>query len=162
VLDFAKDEGQDKGDTNSGQGTMMRPPKKIEKAEELVCLVYLGFIQNILGRMRTLVMTILWLFVAATVSVATYPFDPKPFVSSTMLVLFVLLGAVIATVYAQMHRDSTLSHVTDTKPGQLGTDFWFKLISFGIGPLLGLLATIFPELIGSIFSLLQPSLASIR
>jgi hypothetical protein len=69
---------------------------------------------------------------------------------------------VIAAVYAQMHRDSTLSLVTDTKPGELGVDFWFKLIGFGAGPILGLLATIFPELPGSLFSWLQPGLDSIK
>ncbi len=134
----------------------------IRNAEELVCLVYLGFIQNVLGRMRTLVMQLLWLFVAGTISVATYPFDPRPALSGAMLVLFLVLGAVIVVVYSQMHRDATLSLVTNTEPGELGTEFWFKLIGFGAGPLLGLLATVFPELTGSVFSWLQPGLASIK
>jgi hypothetical protein len=36
------------------------------------------------------------------------------------------------------------------------------MITFGAGPLLGLLATIFPEFIGSLFSWLQPGLSSIK
>jgi hypothetical protein len=143
-------------------GIGAEPPNYIRNAEELVCLVYLGFIQNILGRMRTIVMQMAWLFVAAAVAVASYPFDPRSQVSGSMIVLFLTLATVIAAVYAQMHRDSTLSLVTDTKPGELGVDFWFKLIGFGAGPILGLLATIFPELPGSLFSWLQPGLDSIK
>jgi hypothetical protein len=137
-------------------------PEYIRNAEELVCLVYLGFIQNVLGRMRTLVMQLLCLFLAAALAVATYPFDPRPALSGAMLVLFIVIGVVIVIVYSQMHRDATLSHVTNTQPGELGTEFWFKLIGFGIGPLLGLLATIFPEVTGSLFSWLQPGLTSIK
>jgi hypothetical protein len=137
-------------------------PEFIRNAEELVCLVYLGFIQNVLGRMRTLVMQLLFMFIAVSISVATYPFDPRSALSGAMFVLFVIIGIVIVVVYSQMHRDATLSYVTNTTPGELGTEFWFKLISFGIGPLLGLLATLFPELTGTIFNWLQPGLASLK
>jgi hypothetical protein len=41
----------------------------IRNAEEFVCLPYLGFVQNILGRIRTLVMGILCLFIATAVAV---------------------------------------------------------------------------------------------
>jgi len=61
-----------------------------------------------------------------------------------------------------MHRDATLSHVTNTKPGELGIDFWFKILSFGIAPLFGLLTTVFPEITDFVFSWLQPGLQSIK
>ena len=158
--DVAKDADSDaRGEVQKATPEL---PDCIRNAEELVCLVYLGFIQNILGRMRTIVMQIAWLFVAAAVAVASYPFDPRPQVSGSMVILFLILGTAIVIVYSQMHRDATLSLVTDTKPGELGADFWFKLIGFGAGPALGLLATIFPELPGSLFSWLQPGLDSIK
>ena len=61
-----------------------------------------------------------------------------------------------------MHRDATLSLITDTTPGELGTEFWLKLIGFAAGPILGLLAATFPELTGSLFSWLQPGLESLK
>ena len=134
----------------------------IRNAEELVCLPYLGFVQNILGRMRTLVLGMAWLFVAVTLSVSSYPFDPRQAVSGILIVLFVVLAVVISYVYADMHRDATLSHVTNTNPGQLGTEFWFKLIGFGAGPILGLLTTVFPGVADSLFSWLQPGLESLK
>jgi hypothetical protein len=134
----------------------------IRFAEQLVCFVYLGFIQNILGRMRSLVMGILWMFVAATVSMASYPFDPRPVISAAMVVLFLALGTIIVFVYAQMHRDPILSLVTNTKPGELGADFWLKLAGFGAGPVLGLVATLFPEVTDFLFSWIQPGMSSIK
>ena len=134
----------------------------IRYAEEMVCYVYLGFIQNILGRMRTLVMGIVSLFIAATISLACYPFDPRTTVNAVMVLLFLILGAVIVVVYAQMHRDSVLSALTNTKSGELDPEFWFKLISFGAGPVLGLLATIFPEMTDFLFSWIAPGVSAIK
>jgi hypothetical protein len=95
-------------------------------------------------------------------AVSSYPFDPRPALSGSLLLLFVALGTVVVFVYADMHRDATLSHVTNTNPGELGSEFWFKIIGFGAAPLLGLLTTVFPELSGSIFSWLQPGLNSLK
>ena len=131
-------------------------------AEVFVCYVYLGFIQNVLGRMRTLVMGIVSLFIAITISLACYPFDPRTVVNTVMVLLFLALGTVVVFVYAQMHRDAILSALTNTKPGELDAEFWFKLVGFGAGPVLGLLATIFPELTDFIFSWIQPSMTAIK
>ena len=134
----------------------------IRNAEELVCLVYMAFIQNILGRMRSLVMGIICLFLAITVAVARYPFDPRPLISAMVVALFVILSVAIVAVYSQMHRDPTLSSLTGTRPGELGADFWIKLVGFGAGPVLGLVASVFPEFTDFIFSWIQPGIASIR
>lgn len=157
-------EARESSDSEEGQDTAPPLSEKqyIRDAEEFVCLPYMGFVQNILGRMRSIVMSILWLFVATAIAISSYPFDPRQGLSGTILVLFILLGAIILYVYAQMHRDATLSHVTNTKPGELGSDFWLKIVSFGIAPLLGLLATVFPGVADFVFSWLQPGLQSIK
>ncbi|HTA23094.1 MAG TPA: hypothetical protein VK763_06145 [Terriglobales bacterium] len=157
-------EGPQSGYDDDDQNTAPPLSEKqyIRDAEEFVCLPYMGFVQNMLGRMRSIVMSILWLFVATAIAISTYPFDPRQGLSGTILALFVLLAAIIFHVYAQMHRDSTLSHITNTKPGELGSDFWLKLVSFGIAPLLGLLTTVFPGITDFVFSWLQPGLQSIK
>lgn len=134
----------------------------VRNAEELVCLTYLGFAQNMLGRIRTMVIAALGLFVAATLSASTYPFDPRPVLSGVLFVLLIVVGTVVVLVYAGMHRDATLSHVTNTNPGELGSEFWFKLLGYGAVPLLGLITTMFPELPGFLFSWLQPGLTSLK
>jgi hypothetical protein len=134
----------------------------IRNAEEFVCLPYLGFVQNILGRIRTIIMGMLSLFVATAVALSSYPFDPRQGLSAAMIALFIVLGAAMLYVYAQMHRDTTLSHVTNTTPGELGLDFWLKSASFGIAPVLGLLATVFPQVSDFIFSWLEPGIQSMK
>jgi hypothetical protein len=152
--------GNNEGDESSP--TPLSTKEHIRDAEEFVCLPYMGFVQNILGRMRSMVMSILSLFFATAITIASFPFDPRQALSGAMLALFVLLGGVITYVYAQMHRDATLSHVTNTKPGELGGDFWLKMVSFSVAPLLGLLTTAFPGIADFVFSWLQPGLQSIK
>lgn len=148
------------------EATLNKPPQArdahIRNAEEFVWLNYLGFIQNILGRLRTMAMTSVVLFLASTVAVSTYPFDPRQALSAVLIVLFVISGAAIVKVYADMHRDATLSHVTNTKPGELGSEFWFKIAGFGFAPLIGLLSRIFPSITDFVFSWLQPSISSLK
>jgi len=134
----------------------------IRNAEELVCLTYLGFIQNALGRLRTIALTIVVLFLACTLAISSYPFDPRQGLSVILVVLFVISGVVMVKVYAEMHRDSTLSHVTNTRPGELGSEFWFKIVGVGLAPLIGLLSRIFPGVIDFIFSWIQPGISSLK
>ena len=156
-----KIESGDNGD-DSGAAPPLSDKQYVRSAEEFVCLPYLGFVQNILGRMRSIVMSILFLFVATAIAISSYPFDPRQGLSGIILALFLVLGGTIFYVYAEMHRDATLSHVTNTTPGELGGDFWLKIVSFGIAPLLGLLTTIFPGIADFVFSWLQPGLESIK
>ncbi len=138
------------------------PGELVQAAEEFFVLLYLGFIQNILGRIRTMASGIFFVFIAATLCVASYPFDPRPALSGLFLAVFVLLATVIVYIFAEMHRDATLSRITDTKPGELGADFWIKLVTLGIGPVLGLLTAVFPEIAGFVTSWIQPSVQSIH
>jgi len=167
ILDpAARTEGSKDDDGSKDDGDRTPPPLSskpyIRDAEEFVCLPYLGFVQNLLGRMRSMVMNLLCLFVATALAISTYPFDPRQGLGAAMLALFAVLGASVLYVYAQMHRDVTLSHVTNTRPGELGADFWLKILTFGIAPLLGLLTTIFPQLTDFVFGWLQPGLKSIQ
>lgn len=152
----------DKGDDDRRQGPRPSPNELIRNAEELVCLTYLGFAQNLLGRIRTIVLGGVYLFVAATIAVSSYPFDPRPLLSGVLLVMFFAFGAVVVFAYADMHRDATLSHVTNTNPGELGSEFWFKVVGYGAAPILGLITQIFPEWSAFLFSWLQPGLSSLK
>jgi len=134
----------------------------VRTAEEFFVLPYLGFIQNTLGRIRTMAFGMLALFVGMTLAVASYPFDPQPVLAGMFLALFVVAGVAVAVVYAGMYRDATLSYVTDTNPGELGWQFWLRLVAFGIGPLLALLATWFPPLTDFLVSWLQPSAQALK
>jgi di/tricarboxylate transporter len=112
--------------------------------------------------LRTLALSIIAIFVAAAFAMSTYPFDPRQALSMVLFVLFVIAGTVIVKVSADMHRDVTLSHVTNTRPGELGSEFWFRIIGFGFAPLIGLLTRIFPGVSDFVFSWLQPGISALK
>jgi hypothetical protein len=134
----------------------------VRAAEEFFVLPYLAFIQNILGRIRTIALGSLGLFVGATLAVSSYPFEPLSVVGRIFLTVFVAVGGVFVLVYSQMTRDATLSHITNTQPGKLGWDFWTRLVGFGIGPLIPLMTTLFPSITDFVFSWLQPSVQALK
>jgi len=137
-------------------------PPHVRVAEEFFVLPYLAFIQNILGRFRTMALGSLWLFLGATLAISSYPFDPLNVLGAIFLAVFVIVGGLTVLVYSQMSRDASLSHITNTNPGELGTDFWVRLLGFGIGPLIGLLTTLFPSITDFAFSWLQPSVEALK
>jgi hypothetical protein len=137
-------------------------PYDTRTAEEFVCLVYVNFILTVLTRMRTLVMAVAGMFVFLVLSISSYPFEPKQALRSLMVLLLVIIAGFVTVVYAQMHRDPTLSRLTDTKPGELGLDFWLRLAGFGAVPLLSILVAQYPELNSFLFSWLQPALQAMK
>src|SRR5262249_48723826 len=57
----------------------------VRNAEEFVCLSYLGFAQNVLGRLRTMAIMMVVLFLSATTAISTYPFDPRQALSMVLI-----------------------------------------------------------------------------
>jgi hypothetical protein len=137
-------------------------PPHVNAAEEFFLLPYMGFVRNILGRVRTIGLGIVTLFVAVTLSVSSYPFDPLPVIGAVFLVLFAVVGAVMVITYAEMTKDATLSRIASTNPGELGLSFWVKMAGLGAGPLLALLTTLFPSMTDFIVSFLQPGAQAIK
>ena len=158
--------GPDGKPTTEDHGGVAIPSEKIPRhvraAEEFFVLPYLAFIQNVLGRIRTIAWGIIWLFLSATFAVSSYPFDPLPVLGAIFLSVFIVVGGLMCVVYSQMSRDATLSHLTDTRPGELGWDFWVRILTFGFGPLIGLLTTLFPSITDFVFSWLQPNMQSLK
>jgi hypothetical protein len=133
-----------------------------KQAEQFVCLTFLNFILTIIFRIKKLIVTIAGLFVFLLLSFSAYPFEPRVAFHAIMALLFVISLGVVAFVFAQMHRDPTLSYITDTTPGELGSDFWLRLASFAFIPLLSLLSAQFPEINRLLFSLMQPVLQAFK
>jgi hypothetical protein len=137
-------------------------PIEMQLMEQFVCLFYLNFILSVLLRMRTLVMSAGGILVFILLSFGSYPFEPKTSFHRLMILLFLIVVGAVALVLAQMHRDATLSRITDTKPGELGIEFWFRLASFVALPLLTLLAAQFPLVSNFLFSWLRPALQALK
>jgi hypothetical protein len=134
----------------------------IEAAEEFVCFHYIAYIQNIAARLRTMTFSMILLFVSVCFSISFYPFVPRTEISVWMILNLALIGLAVAFVYAEMDRDEIMSYIANTKPGQLGAEFWIKLFGFLIGPVIGILTTQFPAIADSALRWLQPGLDAIK
>lgn len=145
---------------NKSSGTEICPQTRF--AEDFVCLFYFNFIASVFMRMRTLVMTVAGIYVLMLLSFSSYPFEPKATFHTLTILLFLLIVGLVGFVFAQMHRDTTLSRITNTKPGELGLDFWIRLVSFAAVPLLSLLTAQFPGISGALFSWMQPALQALK
>ena len=140
-----------------------KPFKTFEElSEHYVSLVYVNYVITILLRIRTLAMAAAGIFVFDVLALSSYPFEPRAILRALMFTVFVGLTICFGVVYGQMHRDRTLSRITDTKPEELGSDFWFRMLGVTGLPLLTLLATEFPSIGNFIFSWIEPAMKALR
>lgn len=132
------------------------PRTSREIAEYFVNTLYMNYIITILLRIRTLAAAAAGIFVFDVLAVNSYPFEPRAFLRASMFAILILVTACFAFVYSQMHRDPVLSRMTDTKTGELGTDFWLRMLSFAGLPVVSLIAMQFPSVGNFLFSWVSP------
>jgi hypothetical protein len=136
--------------------------KSLQLAEEFVACIYANFITTVLLRIRWLVFSSVVIYTAVVFSSISYPFQPAPSLSALALLLFLLGAIVVGYVYEEMHRDPTVRCMTSTDPNKIDAAFWFKLVSAGLLPLLGLLTSLFPQVGHFLYTIAAPILQATR
>ncbi|QNI31175.1 hypothetical protein H7849_19050 [Alloacidobacterium dinghuense] len=127
-----------------------------EISEYFVNMLYMNYIVTILLRIRSLAAATAGIFVFEVLALNSYPFEPRAFLRAAMFAILILITTCFAVVYAQMHRDPVLSRMTDTKSGELGGDFWMRMLSLTGLPIVSLVATQFPSVGNFLFSWVGP------
>ncbi len=130
--------------------------------ERFVCLLYVSFLQVVLGRMRTLMMAIGGMYILVLLAMTSYPFQPRATIVSVLAILLFFIISVVTVVFAQVHRNATLSRITNTNPGELGSDFWMRTGSFVALPLFSFLASQFPQLNRFLYAWVEPALRALN
>jgi hypothetical protein len=143
-------------------GKSASAPADIAAAEEFVAIRYLSLIRAVLANMRYLAAFISLTFVLGIVAWNSYPFQPRQIVDWMVTGFFAVLGSGIVRVFAQMHRDPILSRITDTKPNELGWDFYFRIATYGAIPVLTWLAYEFPDIGNVIYRFVQPGTSAFK
>jgi hypothetical protein len=133
-----------------------------DKQKHFVCLLYTNYLVVVLMRIRTMIASASGIFVLFALAVMSYPFEPKGLIQSILLVMFGALVVAVTIVYAQMHRDETLSRITETKVGALGSAFWGRMAGFIALPLISVLAAQFPSIGNFLFSWVEPAVQAVR
>ncbi|MGA2136784.1 MAG: hypothetical protein ABSH50_31220 [Bryobacteraceae bacterium] len=135
---------------------------KVSACERFVCMVYIDYLVATLLRIRSLIVAIGGMYVFLLIGVTQYPFEPRGAIQLMLALLLAFIVIGVGTVFAQLHRDATLSHITDTKPGELGTDFYLRMAGFVALPLFSFLASQFPSVNRLLYSWLQPVIQSLN
>jgi hypothetical protein len=157
-------ETSDSKDSDSAR-TPFEPPTEaltLRAVEHYLCLFYLNIILVPLRRLQTLILALAGVFIFVLVSYSSYPFESRESFHALLISIFFGISLVVGVVYGQMFANPLLSRITNTKPGELGLDFWVRLGTFVFIPLLSLLSVQFPEINNFLFSWLQPALQSIK
>ncbi len=155
----------DSAKDSEGKDATVEPPAKdltTRAVEHFLCLFYLNVILVPLRRLQTLILAMAGVFVFVLISYSSYPFESKESFHALLISIFLMISLVVGIVYGQMYANPLLSRITNTKPGELGLDFWVRLGTFVFIPLLSLLSVQFPEINNFLFSWLQPALQSIK
>jgi hypothetical protein len=157
----AEGTGKDSADAK----TPIEPPAKdvtTRAIEHFLCLFYLNVILVPLRRLQTLILALAGVFVFVLISYSSYPFESRESFHVLLISIFFVISLVVGIVYGQMYADPLLGRITNTKPGELGLDFWVRMGTFAFVPLLSLLSVQFPSINSFLFSWLQPALQSIK
>jgi len=152
-------------DDSKGKYAAVESPAKdptLRAVEHFLCLFYLNVILVPLRRLQTLILAMAGVFVFVLISYSSYPFESRESFHALLIFIFFVISLVVGVVYGQMYSNPLLGRITNTKPGELGLDFWVRLGTFVFVPLLSLLSVQFPEINNFLFSWLQPALQSIK
>lgn len=123
---------------------LARLPKKVQAVERFLCLTYISFIQTIVARLHTLLMSIASMYSLLALGVAIYPFVP---VSPLLIIggiLLLLIAWAFFTVFSQMDKDPILSRIVNGDDRRLQGSFYLKFAEAMALPLLTAISTLLP------------------
>jgi hypothetical protein len=134
----------------------------VEVAEEFMAIRYMSLTRAVLANMRYSMTFVSFNFVLTIVAWNSYPFQPRQLVDWIFTSFLVILGLGMVGVFAQMHRDPILSRITDTKPNELGWDFYLRILAYGAIPVVTWLTYQFPDIGNTLFKFVQPGTSAFK
>jgi hypothetical protein len=143
-----------------GKPAKQGPGLALGIAQELLALYVVDYIEWIVRHLRELAAHLVIVLALTTIFLASYPFEPASVVKVSFFVFMAASVLTIAAVLFQMNRNSTLSRMTQTTPGEVNWDIRLVLNLLLIAgvPLISVLSTQFPEVRSFLFSWISPML----
>jgi hypothetical protein len=130
--------------------------------EEWAALIYVHYIRLILVQIRTRLATAAMLYILIVWAVTSYPFINRHALTIGLSGLLAILAVIVISTYASINRDPILSRTVNERPGRFDIDFLWKTASMVGIPILGLLASQFPEVSSFLFSWIEPGLNTVK
>lgn len=136
--------------------------ENVWRIEEYVAQRYIAFIRGALIHMKHSLIFLGISFSLILVSLNIYSFEPHRTLVWSLTIIFFVVGFTVVRALMQMHRNHILSLITGTKPNELGTEFYLRVVGYGAVPLVTLIATHFPSIGHYLVSLVQPGLDALK
>jgi hypothetical protein len=130
--------------------------------EEWVALVYIHYVRMVLLQIRSRLVTAAMLYLFLVWAGTSYPYLNRHALLIGLAAILGILSFAVILIYASINRDPILSRTTNHTPGQLDPDFYLKTASLVGVPLIGFVASQFPEVSSFLFSWLEPGMAAVK
>ncbi|MBV8202621.1 MAG: hypothetical protein JOZ15_18555 [Acidobacteria bacterium] len=117
-----------------------------EGVEDFFAIRVAAYLRYVFAQLRSSLLSALGPALLALLAVAAYTFEPKGAVSLGFLALVLAEIAIAVSILVAMNRDTVLSLIAGSAPGEVTFDWHFvsSLLTFGILPLLALIGTQIP------------------
>jgi len=123
--------------------------------ERFLCLMYIGFIQIVVARLHTLLVSVATMFSLLALGIALYPFVPIMPMLICGVVLLLLIAWAFFKVFSQMDTDPILSRIVNGDDRKLQGNFYAKFAEAMALPLLTAGSALLPGGAGRLLELVQ-------
>jgi len=116
------------------------------------------FIGYVLPQLQQMIAASLAGVLLLLLAVNSYPFPPHDVLVWLNWIVILVLVSIALGVFIQINRDPILSYLNGTTPGKIDWDreFVFRIVIYGVIPILALLGAQFPDSIRQVISVFAP------
>ncbi|MBI1816669.1 MAG: hypothetical protein HYR72_16955 [Deltaproteobacteria bacterium] len=146
-----------KHDTSAPPNPLGEVGEWLLDAEDFVAIQVVTFLTQTFVHLRNLMVLTTIGALLLLLTITAYPFQPQRLLLLFIWVVILTIVGGVVMVFVQMNRNEVLSRITHTKPNKVSFDasFLSSILTYGVLPVLTLLATMFPQ-IGGLWSVLEP------
>jgi hypothetical protein len=128
------------------------------ECEEFVALQYAFVIRDVLARITSSLFSAMVVLGLLTGAHLFYLFQGRASLLTVDLAAVIVIGVVAIKIVVAMERDVIISTLRRTTPGRIDFtwDFVRQVATYGLLPLIAIIASLFPEVGGSLFGWVEP------
>src|SRR5262249_21971826 len=134
------------------------PAAWFTRCEKLVALQMAFVLRDIVARTVTSLFAAMVCLTFLTAAHLLYVFSGRTSLLTVDMLAIAVAAIVSVWILVDMERDHVLSRLRETTPGHLDLnwDFIKRVAVYGVLPLLAVIASLFPEVGGTLFGWLEP------
>ena len=139
-------------------------PEWLQEAEAFVATVIALLVNRHVRQFRTFVYGLTGSALLLLAALTVYPFEPHRLLLTCIWVIMASVVGVGFWVFLELEQNTLLSSISGTKPGEVtvNTSFVFRIIGWGVLPMLSVAAAQYPALATSLFSWLEPFMRALK